>query len=146
MTHNVSVSSWLAYVLFLICAGIWASLIWRSGARLPSSLAIVALITASFLAFYHSIPDVSLLIIALCDAFPASLRDWTRIQKLICILLFLMMLPQRSIFVFFAHHLSPSILRAWWWDLFFTRNMVWLLLGLSIVLILRMREVREATA
>ena len=98
MTHNVSVSSWLACVLFLICAGVWGRLIWRSGARLPSSLAIAALIAASFLSFYHSIPDVSLLIIALCDAFPASLRDWTRIQKLICILLVLMMLPQRSIF------------------------------------------------
>lgn len=146
MTHNVAVSSWLAYCLFLICAGIWGILIWCAGARLPSSLAIATLITASFLSFYHSIPDVSLLVIVLSDAFPASLRDWTRIQKLLCILLFLMMLPQRSIFVFFAHHLSASIIRSWWWDLFLTRNMVWLLLGLSVVLILRMHEAQEKVA
>jgi hypothetical protein len=57
-----------------------------------------------------------------------------------------MMLPQRSIFVFFAHHLSASIIRSWWWDLFLTRNMVWLLLGLSVVLILRMHEAQEKIA
>ncbi|MBZ5686986.1 MAG: DUF2029 domain-containing protein [Acidobacteriia bacterium] len=140
ITHRAFISSLLAYGLFLICAGIWGILIWRSGARVPSSLAITALIAASFLSFYHSIPDVSVLSIALCDAFPASLQGWKRTQQWICFLLFLIMLPQRSIFVLLSHRLGSSILTSWWWNLFFLRYMVWLLLALSLALLLRMRE------
>ena len=140
ITHNVLASSWMAYVLFLCCAAVWGALIWRSGKRVPSSLAITTLITLSFLSFYHSIPDVALLTVALVDAFPSPLRRWTTGQRWVCFLLFLLMLPQRSIFVFLNHHLNASIISSWWWDLFFTRYMAWLLLALSLALILRMHE------
>jgi len=146
LTRSVSAASGMAYLLFLITAGTWGLLVRRSGARMPSSLAVVTLIASSFLTFYHSIPDVALLTIALCDAFPASLENWTKIQRWICLLLFGMMLPQRSIFVFLTRHLSPFVLRSWWWDLFFIRYMVWLLLALSMALILRMWEVQTETS
>jgi len=142
LIHSVSAANWMAYLLFLVCAVIWSVLVWRSRERMPASLVVVTLVAISFLAFYHSIPDVALLIIALCDAFPVSLAKWTRIQKWICFLLFLLMLPQRSISVFLAHHLSTWILRSWWWDLFFNRYIAWLLLALCIALILRMRELQ----
>jgi hypothetical protein len=51
-----------------------------------------------------------------------------------------MMLPGRSIFGFLYHHLNSSITRSWWWDVFFVRYFVWLLLALSLTLLLRMRE------
>ena len=148
ITHNVATSSWIAsswiaYMLFLGCAAVWGILMWRSGERVPSSLAITALVALSFLPFYHSIPDVALLTIALVDAFPSSLRRWTRVQRWVCFLLFLLMLPQRSIFVFLTRHLNASIIRSWWWDLFFTRYMAWLLVALSVALILRMYEAAQ---
>lgn len=143
MTHNVSASSWMAYMLFLCCAAVWGILTRRSGKRVSSSLAITTLTALSFLSFYHSIPDVALLTIALVDTFPSPLRRWTGVQRWVCFLLFLMMLPQRSIFVFLNHHLNTSIIRSWWWDLFFTRYMAWLLLALSLALILRMHEAAQ---
>ncbi len=140
LTHNVSASIWMAHILSLIGAGVWGILIWRFGDRIPSSLAIVALSALSFLSLYHSIPDASVLTISLCDAFPVSLRRWTKTQKLTCVLLFLMMLPDRSIFVFLSHHLNTSITKSWWWELFFMRHFVWLLLALTFTLLLRMHE------
>lgn len=113
---------------------------WRSGKQVSSPLAITTLMALSFLPFYHSIPDVAVLTVALVDAFPSPLRRWTEVQRWICFLLFVLMLPQRSIFVFLTHHLSASIIRSWWWDLFFTRYMAWIVVALSLALILRMRE------
>jgi hypothetical protein len=140
LTHSAFVSIWIAQILFLSGAVTWGILVWRFGDRIPSSLAIASLLTLSFLSLYHSIPDASVLTIALCDAFPASLRRWTRTQTLTCLLLSLMMLPGRSIFGFLYHHLNSSITRSWWWDVFFVRYFVWLLLALSLTLLLRMRE------
>ncbi len=142
LTHSAFASIWMAHILFLSGAVTWGILMWRFGDRIPSSLAIAALLTLSFLSFYHSIPDVSVLTLSLCDAFPASLRHWTRTQKLTCVLLSLMMLPERSIFVFLYHHLNSSITESWWWDVFFVRYFAWLLLALSLTLLLRMREAR----
>lgn len=142
LTHSASASIWIAQILFLSGAGTWGILVWRFGDRIPSSLAIAALLTLSFLSLYHSIPDASVLTLALCDAFPASLRRWTRTQKLICLVLCLMMLPGRSIFEFLRHHLNSSITTSWWWDVFFVRYFVWLLLVLGFTLLLRMREVQ----
>jgi hypothetical protein len=59
---------------------------------------------------------------AFCSAFPALLRSWTRIQKLIMCLdlpddvaaTFYFRLPLVS---------NPSITTSWWWDLLFTRHM-----------------------
>jgi hypothetical protein len=140
VTHSVAASNWMAHILFLSGAGAWGTLVWRCGGRIPSSLAIVALLALSFLSVYHSLPDASVLTLSLCDAFPTSLPEWTRAQKLICGLLFLMMLPGRSIFVFFNHHLNASIIQSWWWDFFFVRYFMWLLLALSLTLLLRMHE------
>ena len=140
LVHSVAAASWMAYVLFLVFGGLWVVLLWRFREKIPSPLAVVTLIAISFLAFYHSIPDVALITLAVVDAFPQSLTSWTTLQKWICLLLFIVMLPQRSMFVFLIHHLSAHITQSWWWDLFFTRYMVWLLVALSIALLLRMRE------
>jgi hypothetical protein len=146
VTHSVFASSLMAHILFLSGAGAWGILVWRFGDRIPSSLAIAALSTLSFLSLYHSIPDASVLTLSLCDAFPASLRHWTRTQKLTCVLLSLMMLPERSIFVFLSHHLNSSITDSWWWDVFFVRYFMWLLLALSLTLLLRMHEAQAERA
>jgi len=136
----VLAANWMAHTLFLAGAGAWGILVWRFGNRIPSSLAIAAVWALSFLSFYHSIPDLAILTIALCDAFPASLQGWTRMQKLICVLLSLMMLPERSIFAFLNHHLFRSVTRSWWWDISFVRYLVWVLVALSVTLLLRMHE------
>jgi hypothetical protein len=146
ITHTVVASSWTAHILFLSGAVAWGILMWRFGDRIPSALSIAALSALSFLSLYHSMPDASVLILSLCDAFPASLLNWTRNQKLTCVLLFLMMLPQRSIFVFLNHHLHTSIIKSWWWDVFFARYFVWLLLALSVTLLLRMHEAQKNRA
>lgn len=140
LTHSVPASNWMANTLFLGGVAVWGILMWRSGKRIRASLAIAALWSLSFLSMYHSIPDVSILTIALCDVFPSSLRDWTKIQKLTFALLFLMMLPARSIFVFVDRHLGGPIIQSWWWNLFFVRHFAWLLVALSFALLQRMRE------
>jgi hypothetical protein len=143
LTHSVLASNWAAQILFAGGAAAWGILVWRSGDQIPSSLAIAALLSLSFLSLYHSLPDASVLTLALCDAFPVSLPDWTRPQKIICVALFVMMLPGRLIFELLNYHLSASITRSWWWDFFLVRYAVWLLLALSFTLLVRMREVQR---
>jgi len=145
-THSVFASNLMAHLLFLSGAGAWGILVWRFGDRIPCSLAIATLSSLSFLSLYHSIPDLSVLTLSLCDGFPASLRQWTRFRKLICGCLFLMMLPGRSITEFLHYHLSPPVIHSWWWDAFFVRYMVWLLMALSLTLLLRMREAQGKRA
>jgi hypothetical protein len=140
ISHQVFLSSFMSYVLFLSGLAVWANLVWHSGERVPSSLAIAALLALSFVSFYHSIPDLSVLTISLCEAFPASFRNWKKTQKLTCALLLLMMLPERSIFVFLRGHLNSVTTSSWWWDLFVVRFLVWLLLALSLALLLQMYE------
>jgi hypothetical protein len=142
LTHSAFASIWMAHILFLSGAVAWGILMWRFGDRIPSALAVAALLALSFLSLYHSIPDASVLTLSLCDAFPVSLRHWTRTQRLTCVLLSLMMLPGRSIFVLLYHHLNSSITESWWWDVFVVRYFVWLLMALSLTLLLRMREVQ----
>lgn len=139
--HGPAAADWMAHLLFLSGAAAWAILVLRHGRRIPSSLAISALWALSFVSLYHSLPDVSVFTLALGDAFPRSRTNWTRLQKSICGLLLVMMLPERSIFLFLQHHISKAIRTSWWWDLFLTRYLVWVLLVLSIALLLRMHEV-----
>jgi hypothetical protein len=140
LTRSIPASNWVAFILFISGAAAWAVLVWRSGNRIPPSLAISTLFALSFFSIYHSIPDESVLILLLCDVLPISLQHWTRVQKLISLLLFVLMLPERSIFEFFSHHLNRSITMSWWWDLFLVRHSAWLLLVLGIASLLRMRE------
>lgn len=140
LTHSVLAANWMAQILFVSGAAAWGILVWRSGREIPSSLAIVALLSLSFLSLYHSLPDAAVLILALCDAFPVSLPKWTRMQQFICLALFVMMLPGRSIFELLNHRLGAAIIRSWWWDFFFVRYLPWLLLALSFALLLRMHE------
>jgi Glycosyltransferase family 87 len=137
-THSVIASSGLAQILFLSGATAWVILVTRGENQIPAPTAIASLWSLSFLSFYHSIPDASILTLSLCDAFP--LRNWTRSRKVTYAFLFLMMLPERSMFVFLNHHRNASIAKTWWWDFFFVRHFVWLLLGLSFALLLRMYE------
>ncbi len=140
VTHSVTASSYLAQILFLSGAAAWFIAVWRGGNRIPAPLAIASLWSLSFLSFYHSIPDASVLTLSLYGALP--LRSWTRKQQLTYALLFLIMLPERSIFVFLHHHLNRSVTQSWWWDLFLARHFAWLLVGLSFALIMQMYEIQ----
>jgi hypothetical protein len=146
ITHSPAAADWMANLLFLFGAAAWAIFILRRGSRIPSSLSISALWALSFVSLYHSLPDVSVFTLALGDAFPHSRTNWTRLQKSVCGLLFVMMLPERSIFLFLQHHVSKAIHTSWWWDLFLTRYLVWVVLALSLALLLRMREVQRGSS
>jgi hypothetical protein len=140
ISHHFLLSTFLSHTLFLIGLAAWAILVRRCGERIPPCLAVGALWALSFLSFYHSIPDLSILTILLCDAFPECGRSWSKMQKLVCAVLLIMMVPQRLIFVFLSRAMNPSVVRSWWWDLFIERYLVWLLLLLGFFSLLLMRE------
>lgn len=99
-----------------------------------------------FQGWAHSLLDASRLPLHCAMLFQPYCGVGQESRKLMCVLLFLMMLPRGSIFVFLAHHLNPSITTSWWSELFLTRNMVWLFPSLSVALLLRVRESRGGDA
>ena len=146
LTHSIAASNGMAHLLFVAGLVAWALLQWCAAQRIPPSLAIATIWSLSFLSLYHSLPDAAVLLIALCDVFPVSGQAWTRAQRLVCAVLFLIMLPQRSILVFLSRHVSASVATGVFWDLFVARYMVWLLVALSIALLLRMLDCQKNKA
>jgi hypothetical protein len=113
----------------------WILILRRNNFRLPAPLAISSLLALSFLSLYHSVPDATILTLALCWAIPTEHRAWTRIKTMTCLLFLLLMLPGHSALMRLRPYIGSSIATALWWNLFVTRYFVWLLLALNIVLL-----------
>jgi hypothetical protein len=134
LLHSVFASNLIAHALFVSGVTAWILILRLNRFRIPASLAISSLLALSFLSLYHSVPDATILTLALCWAIPTEHQAWTRIEILTCALFLLLMLPGHSLLMRLSPHLDGSITTAWWWNLFVTRYFVWLLLALNIVL------------
>jgi hypothetical protein len=135
LLHSVFASNLIAYSLFVSGVAVWTLMLWRTNFRIPAPLAISSLLALSFLSFYHSVSDATILTLALCWAIPAEHQSWTRIRIVTCVLFLLMMLPGHSALMRLSPHIGASITTAWWWNLFVARYFVWLLLALNVVLL-----------
>jgi hypothetical protein len=101
-------------------------------------LAISSLAALSFVSLYHSVSDVTILMLALCWAFreyPKSL-NWTK--RATCVLFLLLMLPGHSALMRLTPHLGSWMTESWWWRLLVARYFIWLLLSLNVVLLYAM--------
>jgi hypothetical protein len=135
LLHSVFASNLIAYSLFVSGVAVWILMLRRTNFRIPAPLAISSLLALSFLSFYHSVSDATILTLALCWAIPAEHQSWTRIRIVTCVLFLLMMLPGHSALMRLSPHIGGSITTAWWWNLFVARYFVWLLLALNVVLL-----------
>lgn len=135
LLHSVFASNLIAYSLFVSGVAVWILMLRRTNFRIPAPLAISSLLALSFLSFYHSVSDATILTLALCWAIPAEHQSWTRIRIVTCVLFLLMMLPGHSALMRLSPHIGASITTAWWWNLFVARYFVWLLLALNVVLL-----------
>jgi len=140
MVHSVAASNLVAYVLFLAGVAVWFRFLWRARFRLPVPLAISSLLALSFLALYHSVSDVTLLLLALCWALPSEGQPWTRARVWTCVIFLLLMLPGHSVLMRYSPRLDISITARWWWHLFVERYFVWLLLALNIAVLGGLQE------
>jgi hypothetical protein len=136
--HSVRAANLLAYCLFACGLIIWAFAVWRARFRMSVPLAISSLAALSFVSLYHSVSDVTILMLALCWAFreyPKSL-NWT--ERATCVLFLLLMLPGHSALMRLTPHLGSWMTESWWWRLLVARYFIWLLLSLNVVLLYAM--------
>ncbi len=148
IVHSVSASNLIAYALFVIGLAIWFWILWRARFRVPAPLAISSLLALSFLSLYHSVSDVTFLLLALCWAVPlehdsGTRTTMTRARIWTCVLFLLLMLPGHSVLMRYSPSLDSSITAQWWWRLFVERYFVWLLLALNVALLFGLRDSAE---
>jgi hypothetical protein len=136
IVHNAFAANLIAHTLFVSGGAAWILILRRTKFSTPAPLAIASLVALSFVSLYHSVPDATILTLALCWAIPAEHQPWTRFKIATCVLLLLMMLPGHSALMRFSPLLETSITTAWWWNLFVARYFVWLLTALNVVLLL----------
>ena len=69
LLHRVTLTSVLAYFMFACGLVLWSYAVWRARFRVSVPLAISSLVALSFVSLYHSVSDVTILILALCWAY-----------------------------------------------------------------------------
>ncbi len=135
LCHRVILTSVLAHSMFACGLVLWSYAVWRARFRVSVPLAISSLVALSFVSLYHSVSDVTILILALCWAYGEGQGPMTWSKRATCILFLLMMLPGHSVLIRSAPHLNSAVTESWWWKLLVARYFIWLLLGLNAVLL-----------
>jgi hypothetical protein len=143
--HSVRAADVLAYGLFGAGLLLWCLAVWRSRFQVNAVLAISSLLGLSFVALYHSVPDVTALTAALCwayrnddEIYDGQINDGLAMRwckRATCFVFLLMMLPGHSALMRLTPHMSESITDSWGWRIFVARYFVWLLLGLNALLL-----------
>jgi hypothetical protein len=130
---SVTATKFIAQAIFAAGIVTWAVAFGRSR-HAPVPLAIASLVGLSFISMHHSVPDATILLLALCWALPVNGQLWTWPQRLTCVILFLMMFPGHSALMRLSEF-DAAVSGTWWWKLLVDRYFVWLLIALNSVLL-----------
>jgi alpha-1,2-mannosyltransferase len=135
LIRDARAASLLAYFLFGCGLVVWGFAVWRARVRVFVPLAVSCLLALSFICFYHSVADVTMLTLALCWILDSRERsmDWSK--RAACVIFLLLMLPGHSALMRLSPHLNPRITESFWWNFFVARYFVWLLAGINVVLL-----------
>jgi hypothetical protein len=99
------------------------------------ALLLTALIGLSFVAFYHSVTDVTILLLVLSWALSDTLPGARSLKRLALFSLLLLFLPVHSFLIRTETHVSTGITSSWSWNLLIGPSYVWFLLLLNAVLL-----------
>jgi len=135
LLHRVTATTVLAHGMFACGLAIWAFAVWRARFRMSVPLAVSSLLVLSFISFYHSVSDVTVLTLALCWAYGEGQEAMNWAKRATCVIFLLLMLPGHSALIRSAPHLSTWVTESWWWRLLVARYFIWLLLALNAVLL-----------
>jgi hypothetical protein len=144
-----------ALSLSVILLGIWFwlsfnSSLAQSSLAQPEVLVLSSLAVLSLLPGYHRNYDATLLVFPLAWALSVHDRTMKNLSRLALLLMLPFAVPGPAILQEFALKgiLSPAVVNGWWWDKLIMPHQIWLLLGVSVVLlyalaILRSRSLTE---
>ncbi|MGA6980881.1 MAG: glycosyltransferase family 87 protein [Candidatus Sulfotelmatobacter sp.] len=136
IVHRVTLTSVIAQLLFMLGLTLWVFAMVRNRFQVSVPLAISSLLALSFISLYHSVPDTTILTLALCWAYGRNADlEKNLTKRVVCIIFLLLMLPGHSVLIRSAGHLSPWLTESWWWKLLVARYFAWLLLALNCVLL-----------
>jgi Glycosyltransferase family 87 len=138
--HRAGTANLLAYLIFILGLAVWGYGVWRARFRLPVPLAISSLVALSFISLYHSVSDVTALILALCWAFGKKTPSSNWPKRATCVIFLMLMLPGHSALMRATPHLAAWMTESWWWRLLVARYFIWLLLSLNAVLLYALVE------
>jgi hypothetical protein len=134
LLHSTYFAKALSYGLFLAGLIVWLISNFKAKHHVSFALAISSLLALSFIAFYHSVSDVTVLTLALCWTYqkePSLL--WSK--RITWIIFLLLMLPGHSLLMRIIPHLNSAIIETWWWKILVARYYVWLLIALISTLL-----------
>jgi hypothetical protein len=141
--HSATIANIVAHALFALGLAIWMWAVTRGRLRSPS-LALTALLALSFLSIYHSVTDVSMLILGYCWVLGASDGQLDvqlqRTKMYVFILLLGLSLPIHSFLMRLEPHLSQAATASWWWTGIVAPSFIWNVVLLNLFLLVAMRR------
>lgn len=134
LLHDHMLANMLSIVLFVIGFVVLGYAAARK--RIDSEiLLLTALIALSFVAFYHSVTDVPILLLVLSWALNDSSPGARSLKRLAFFALLLLFLPVHSFLIRAEAHVGAGMSASWSWNLLIGPSYVWFLLLLNAVLL-----------
>jgi hypothetical protein len=130
--HSSVAANAIADTLFIAGLVVW---IWAMRRGRLGTLGLASLLALSFLSFYHSVTDVSILLLGFCWVLSnedVQLR-WTKL--FLFLLLLGLSVPSHSLLLRLEPHLSQSATSSWWWTGIIAPWFIWNMLLLNVALI-----------
>ena len=135
LLHDYTLANVLAIVLFVTGFVVLGYAVARK--RIGSeTLLLTALIGLSFVAFYHSVTDVTILLLVLSWALSDTSPGARSLKRLALFSLLLLFLPVHSFLIRTEAHVSTGITSSWSWNLLIGPSYVWFLLLLNAALLI----------
>ncbi|MGO9641193.1 MAG: glycosyltransferase family 87 protein [Candidatus Acidiferrales bacterium] len=137
-----NLSNGLGIMLVMGMFSIWLFYFARVRTQEERLLAFGTLLTLGILPVYHRVYDTLLLVVPAVWAIGNFAPSWRTLVRTLRILLACFLLPTGSALVAAveAKRIPQPILREWWWNSLVMPHQVWLLLGVSAVLLLSLRK------
>jgi len=123
----------LAHALFVFGLAVWIWAVVRRPLRSPS-LALTSLLGLSFISIYHSVTDVSILVLGLCWLLGAEDGQVNRTKLWVLLLLLGLWVPVHSLQLRLEPHISYAAFSSWWWRGIVAPCFVWNILLLNLAL------------
>jgi hypothetical protein len=127
----------IAGAFFLVGLAVWTWTIMRGRVGSPL-LSLTALLALSFLSIYHSVTDVSILLLGYAWALGTADGQLKRTKWVVLLVLFGLSLPSHSFLLRLEPHLSHAATSSWWWTGIIAPCFIWNMLLLNVVLIAAM--------
>jgi hypothetical protein len=134
MLHDSTVANRLAVVLF--AAG-FAVLVYAATRKQIGSevLLLTALTGLSFVAFYHSVTDITILLLVLSWALSDSSPGGSLMKRLALFSFFLLFLPVHSFLIRTEAEVGPRVSASRLWNLLIGPSYIWMLLLFNLIIL-----------